>query len=556
MPVSEGFSNMQEARDNLRIIKKCMSLLEANYSKKKEETIRVIQEAGYTYEEIKRIKERYCLGEVTLAEGYKNRDEIREIAEKLKAINERIIFDGNRSGAELSMATHAENRGSEKTPDVEYVEAEVVSAEEFEEMRRRQEAERKRRQEERETDEVLRMVNAHHRQRQEQFAYASAGVGAAARGRGEREQTFRRRMADMAREPRATTYGGDRSTYEQRRESSGRDYRTSETVRRERSSGRETGARVESRGSGSDGRRGTSERYSSQRKSKHGRHLPKKNLKNKPKTINNLLRRVAAGALAISFIAGAYAIHRGNEYKEDVANRIEYVDDIIDRGGTTEDYLTYCSIDFTEEELDRFLAVEEKIDSFEGKESTDLDGVEIILTAREFKEIYQDIVRERLEEGYENRIDDNEIRVVRERDDLDGKWGDYNEHGHVSEIGYMSHMGTKDIPEELRDSIIAAYGEQGIEKPTMTVDQLIYKLDNHQIDKAEASMLLSEMLDDAKELMTRQYERVEEYGEELKEKDSTYTTIKEREEEQAKIAGDNKNISTASHIVEDDEIDR
>ena len=555
MAVDEGFSNMEEATENVRIIKKCMSLLEANYSKKREETIRVIQEAGYTFEDIKRIKEMYC-GKVTLELGYKNRDEIREIAEKLKAINERIIFDGSRSGAELSMATHAENRGSEKTPDVEYVEAEVVSAEEFEEMRRRQEAERRRRQEERETDEVLRMVNAHHRQRQEQFAYASAGVGAAARGRGEREQTFRRRMADMAREPRATTYGGDRSTYEQRRESSGRDYRTSETVRRERSSGRETGARVESRGSGSDGRRGTSERYSSQRKSKPGRHLPKKNLKNKPKTINNLLRRVAAGALAISFIAGAYAIHRGNEYKEDVANRIEYVDDIIDRGGTTEDYLTYCSIDFTEEELDRFLAVEEKIDSFEGKESTDLDGVEIILTAREFKEIYQDIVRERLEEGYENRIDDNEIRVVRERDDLDGKWGDYNEHGHVSEIGYMSHMGTKDIPEELRDSIIAAYGEQGIEKPTMTVDQLIYKLDNHQIDKAEASMLLSEMLDDAKELMTRQYERVEEYGEELKEKDSTYTTIKEREEEQAKIAGDNKNISTASHIVEDDEMDR
>lgn len=514
MTVNEGFSNMQEARDNLRVIKKCMSLLEANYGKKKEETIRAIQEAGYTFEEIQRIKEMYC-GVVTLEFGYKNRDEIKEIAKKLKAINEKIIFGGHRSEEENLIAFYTGSKEPKKTSEVEYVEAEIVSEEEFAEMRRKQEEEKRRKEAlrvEKETEDVLKIVNSNYRQRREQIGYVGDRVGSTVGARGAREQNFRQKMADMARESGSTTYRGDRR------------------------SGK------------------TSNRYYSQGKTKPGKRAQKKNLKNKPKTLNKFLRRLTAGALAISFIAGAYAVHRSNEYKEDVANRIEYVDDIIDRNGSVGDYQTYCSIEFTDEELSRFLEVEEKIDSFKGRESTDLDGVEIILTAREFKGVYQDIVKERLEEVYGYSIDEDKIEVVRERDDLDGKWGDYNEHGHISKIGYMSYTAIKNIPKELRDSIITAYGEKGIEKPAMTVDQLIYKLDNHEIDKAEASTILGTMLDDVKELMTRQYEEKE--NGKVKEIDSTYSTIKEIEEEQAKMAGDNKNILTASHIVEDDEMDR
>ena len=83
-----------------------------------------------------------------------------------------------------------------------------------------------------------------------------------------------------------------------------------------------------------------------------------------------------------------------------------------------------------------------------------------------------------------------------------------NEKGHISKIGYMN-INKKSIPEELRDAIITAYGEEGIEKPTMTVEQLIYKLDNQEITKAEASEYLGFMLEDAKELMTRRYEEKE-----------------------------------------------
>lgn len=278
-----------------------------------------------------------------------------------------------------------------------------------------------------------------------------------------------------------------------------------------------------------------------------------RNIKNRPKTLkkNNLVRRIAAGALAISVLAGAYMVHRHNVEIEDERNRIEYVDNIIDRDSTVQDYKTYCGIDFTDDELARFLEVEGKIDSFEGKESRELDSVDIIMTARQFKEIYMDIVKERLEEVFGYSIENSEIQVVRERDDLDGKPGDYNEKGHISQIGYMEHINNKNIPKDLRNSVIAAFGGEGIEKPAMTVDELISKLDNQEIDKAEASKYLISMFDDVKELMTRQYEE-KEYGK-LQEKESTtYNVIKEREK-QTELAENNKN--NAAITSKDDEIE-
>lgn len=248
-------------------------------------------------------------------------------------------------------------------------------------------------------------------------------------------------------------------------------------------------------------------------------------------------------------LAGAYAIHRSNEYKEDVENRIEYVDNIIDRNGTIQDYTVYCGIGFTQEELEKFLEVEGKIDGYQGKESTELSVVDIITTAQDFGDIYRYIVKERLEEGFGYSIDENEIKVVRERDDLDGHPGDYNENGRISQIGYMEHINDGKIPKELRSSVIAAYGGQGIEEPAMSVDELIYKLDNQEITKAEASQYLGEMLDDAKEIMTRQYNE-KEYGE-LEEVDSTYTTVKEREEEQAK-----NNKQAEQYVAEKDDEER
>ena len=286
-------------------------------------------------------------------------------------------------------------------------------------------------------------------------------------------------------------------------------------------------------------------------RARQGSSARKRSVRNKPKTLStkNLVRRVAAGALAISMLAGAYAIHRSNEYKKDVENRIEYVDNIIDRNGTLQDYMVYCGIGFTQEELDRFIEIEGKIDSYQGKESTELSVVDIITTAQDFGDIYRYIVKERLEEGFGYSIDDNEIKVVRERDDLDGHPGDYNENGRISQIGYMEHINNKRIPKELRNSVIAAYGGQGIEAPALSVDELIYKLDNQEITKAEAGQYLGEMLDDAKEMMTRQYNE-KEYGE-LEEVDSTYTTVKEKEEEQAK-----NNKQAEQYVAEKDDEER
>ena len=135
----------------------------------------------------------------------------------------------------------------------------------------------------------------------------------------------------------------------------------------------------------------------------------------------------------------------------------------------------------------------------------------------------------------------NTINLVEKLDNLskhDELTGLWNRRGFIDKVqGYMN-INKKSIPEELRDAIITAYGEEGIEKPTMTVEQLIYKLDNQEITKAEASEYLGFMLEDAKELMTRRYEE-KEYSK-LEEIDSTYTTVKEREEERAKVQNEDE----------------
>lgn len=548
MPVNPEFNNLSEGANNLRLIKKYMNILEANYSRKKEETIKAIQEVGYTYDDIKAIKETYCgKNGVTFDFGYSHRDEMKEIAEKLKSINEKVIYDGERTTQAAKMTGGIKT--TEDNQAVEHVEAEIVSEEEFEAMRRRQQEIKA----QRDTDRMLRMVNEHSaRVREEQNAYASVGVEKVAHASsGARSQDFRRRMADMARETGSTaSYRKREDAYNERfgdRQASGsrsgsrRVETTQRTERRDASYSR-------------GGKRVSSSRETQQRSSKPGQRLPKKNLKNKPKTLDkkSLIRRIAAGALAISFITGAYAFHRSNQYEADVENRIEYVDDIINRNGTVQDYRTFCGIDFTDEELARFLEVEEKINSYSGKESTELSVVDIITTAGEFGDFYKDIVKERLEEGFGYSIEDNEIEVGRERDDLDGHPGDYNENGDIRQIGYMDRINDRNIPKELRNSIIAAFGGQGIEKPTMSVEELIYKLDNQEITKAEASEYLSAMLDDAKELMTRQYEE-KSYGE-LRETESTYSIVKEREEAQAKTA-DVDRQNNEQH-TNDDEIDR
>lgn len=548
MPVNPEFNNLSEGANNLRLIKKYMNILEANYSRKKEETIKAIQEVGYTYDDIKAIKETYCgKNGVTFDFGYSHRDEMKEIAEKLKSINEKVIYDGERTTQAAKMTGGIKT--TEDNQDVEHVEAEIVSEEEFEAMRRRQQEIKA----QRDTDRMLRMVNEHSaRVREEQNAYASVGVEKVAyASSGARSQDFRRRMADMARETGSTaSYRKREDAYNERfgdRQASGsrsgsrRVETTQRTERRDASYSR-------------GGKRVLSSRETQQRSSKPGQRLPKKNLKNKPKTLDkkSLIRRIAAGALAISFITGAYAFHRSNQYEADVENRIEYVDNIINRNGTAQDYRTFCGIDFTDEELARFLEVEEKINSYSGKESTELSVVDIITTAGEFGDFYKDIVKERLEEGFGYSIEDNEIEVERERDDLDGHPGDYNENGDIRQIGYMDRINDRNIPKELRNSIIAAFGGQGIEKPTMSVEELIYKLDNQEITKAEASEYLSAMLDDAKELMTRQYEE-KSYGE-LRETESTYSIVKEREEAQAKTADVNRQNN--DQHTNDDEIDR
>ena len=518
MPVNSELNNIREAANNLRLIKKYMKILESNYSRKKEETIQAIQEAGYTLEDIRTIKGIYCgRTGVTLDFGYRHLDEMKEISEKLKSINEKVIYDGERSG----QATQKTHEKSADAQTIEHVNAEIVPESELAEMRRRQEE----KEAQKDIDSMIRMVNDHSDKVKFEQA-ASVITGRRQDGHTSsrtKSQKFRDQMAEMARQTSSSTAYRDH----------GDDYSQSFGGRRQATNYRSESRRKETR---------------------PGAHLPKRNLKNKPKGLKtkDFVRRLAAGALAISFIAGAYAFHRNNQYEADVESRIEYVDDIIDRNGTIQDYSTYCGIDFTEEELNKFLEVESKIDSFEGKESTELNVVDIITTTEQFGEIYKDIVKERLEEGFGYSIDDNEIKVVRERDDLDGRPGDYNENGDISQIGHMELIKDKNIPKELRNSVIAAFGGQGIEAPAMSVEELIYKLDNQEITKAEASEYLSAMLDDAKELMTRQYEE-KSYGK-LQEKETTYDKVKEKEDEQAKLEGNSQ--ENTAQVVEDDELDR
>lgn len=352
---------------------------------------------------------------------------------------------------------------------VEHVEAEIVNSEELDRMRRQSNQTRQ----EKQTDDLISMVNEHHE-------------------RVKKEQEFRRKMAEMATD----------------RESVSKNNEYVQNPNRSKS--------IEnSRG-------------------KSAKRLQKRSIKNKARTLNKgkLVRNLVAGAMAISVLVGAATIYSGIKHQEDVENRIEYVDDIIDRNGGTRDFNTACGIDFTDEELERFMQTESKIDSFQGKSQTELNGIEIINTARDFQEIYQDIVRERLEEGFGYSIDEDEISVVRERMDLDGKQGDYNENAHVSQIGYMQHLNNKSLPEELTRAVIAAYGGVGIEKPAMTIEQLIKLLDDQQISKVEASEILYGMLDNMKEIMTRRYEE-KDYGK-LKESESTYDIIQERAAEIAK----------------------
>lgn len=553
MPVNPEFNNMREGANNLRLIKKYMNILEANYSRKKEETIRAIQDAGYTVEDIRAIKERYCGSTgVTLDFGYRHLDEMKEIAEKLKTINEKVIYDGKRNNEASLLASDQIVSENTDNSRIEHVEAEIVPEEEVEQMRRRHEQMK----EQRETERMFRMVNEHSNQvKAEKAAYASVGASVAAgsvayASSGTRSRDFRKKVADMARETESSTSYRNREDIpiERSADSQATGYR-SEGKRAD--SSQRTGTRNSRRG----GKRLSSDRENSGRRSRPGAHLPKRNLKNKPKTSGkkSLVRRLVAGALAVSVLAGAYLIHKNNEYEKDVENRIEYVDNIIDRNGTAQDYKSLCGIDFTDEELDKFIEIEGKIESYAGKESTDLSVVDIIMTAGEFGDFYRDIVRERLEEGFGYSIEDNEIKVTRERDDLDGHPGDYNENGHISQIGYMEHINNKNIPKELLDSVIAAFGGQGIEKPAMSVEELIYKLDNQEITKSEAGEILNDMLDDAKELMTRQYEE-KSYGE-LEEKESTYDIVKEREEEQARTAQANGQ-ENVQYTNAENEIDR
>lgn len=492
---------VQECRDNLNLIRRLMNLLKANYGKKREETIEAMQKAGFTPGDIRGIQEKYCGGEdLPFKFVLEHRDEMKSIIARLKYVNEVVIYSGEKDAGVIQKDGNLQTPNS---PITEHVEAEIVPEEEAKAMREKLQERRMRK----DTDDMISMVNAHHD-----------------RVKAERDQKFRRKIADKAKDGISPEI---------------------EEVENE------DGPRSTSNNRSRTGKRVARDGVKPQRKAKPGKRL---DIKNKPKLDRKtFFRRLTAGALAISVIAGAYAIHRGHEYQEDVENRIGYVDDIIDGKGTVQDYSSRCGIDFTDEELDKFLEIEGKIESFAGKKSIDLRVVDIITTAGEFEQLYKDIVRERLEEGFGFSIDEDQIKVVRERDDLDGKPGNYNEHGNISEIGYRSYINDRDLPKELLRSIITAYGGEGIEKPAMSVEQLIYKLDNQEITKAEASKYLKDMLDNMKELMTRRYE--EKSYNELEEAHSTYDIVQEQQKEIEKIFGKDGQEPVA-HVVDDDELDR
>lgn len=289
---------------------------------------------------------------------------------------------------------------------------------------------------------------------------------------------------------------------------------------------------------------------------KSGQHLPRK-IKNKPsnRKKSKFTRNLVIGAISIAALIGAIKLHGHFEYQKDIQAREGYVDSLIENTPTTGGFGTYFSLEFSQEELDKFIELESKIESFEGKEHEDLDGVEIISTAREFQEMYKDIVMERLEEANGYSLDEHDIVITRERQDLDGKPGDYTNKANISEIGLMYHAWGGSMPKELRDSIIAAYGEEGIERPTMSVEQLISLLDDQKMDKKEAVTILNSMLQDMKVLMTKVYERGE--SNEIVEGKSTYDILKEKDEGMVEytsnLENSNNTNTTNTSMDRDDE---
>ncbi len=295
----------------------------------------------------------------------------------------------------------------------------------------------------------------------------------------------------------------------------------------------------------------------SSRERRNSEEHARRNVRSKPRNRkkSKFKRNLVIGAISIAALIGAIKLHGHFEYQKDIQAREGYVDNLIENTPTTGGFGAYLSLEFSQEELNKLVELESKIESFEGKEHEDLDGVEIISTAREFQEMYKDIVMERLEEANGYPLDEHDIVITRERQDLDGKPGDYTNKANISEIGFMYHAWGGSIPKELRDSIIAAYGEEGIERPTMSVEQLISLLDDQKIDKKEAVTILNSMLQDMKVLMTKVYEKGE--TNEIVEGKSTYDMLKEREEEIAEytsnIENSNTTNTTNASIDRDDE---
>lgn len=537
---NDGMKRITVVKENLKLIRGYIRVLESNYSKKKEETIRAITKAGYTVDDIANLKEKYYQyfyddEKIKAIAMQTDINEMIQTVERLKSINESIIEqeERNTSSAVMtgSMKTSEDVWEERENEEASTVTAEIISAEEFAEMRRmKQELKAQK-----DTEEMFRIINERSdRARRNTYSSASveeqsyARVGAEhvdyAGGGSTRSRDFRRSIAYTPERPEGTTYG--------------------------RQGGRERVNTDRTRSKSYDGKRILQDNKEQERRTSQNRRR-KRNVRKKAKTLSGkkLVRNISAGLLAISVLAGAYAVHANNEYKEDVANRIEYVDNIIDRDGTAQDYMTYCGVEFTEEDLAKFLEVEGKIDGYAGKTSEELGVVDVMTTAEELKQIYQDIVREKLEDGFGVKIEEETIKVTRIQDTDDGKaYVDTNK-GNISEIGYMSMVNDKKIPKELRAAIVAAYGGVGIEKPATTVTEVMNLLDNQKITKEEAASYLATILEDVKELMTRKYVR-EDYGE-IEEVASTYDIVKEREAEIAKT-----NADKDSHTNSDDEIDR
>jgi hypothetical protein len=150
-------------------------------------------------------------------------------------------------------------------------------------------------------------------------------------------------------------------------------------------------------------------------------------------------------------------------------------------------------------------------------------------TSAEFKEILQEIVKDKLENVIGMSLTDKDITVNRGRETTgDGRWtGQYNNKGYIESIKYMNNLNNKNFPNELINAIIRAYGEAGIEKPTISVDQLMDSLDNQEITKVEACQQLGQMLEETKIFMTKNYTRENGTVNKFIEKTSSYDNAKD-----------------------------